>query len=267
MLQGLERILLISIHTHLKYSTREPCSLLLQIEAAQEDTQRCEANLRTIQPDIDWRVIAGEEDIGFRRWGVVDGTFDCTYQAQVRVERPDVQLETLRATDFGTLPNDVTKFLMPSRYCYPEDFLEFVPRQFGSLPGGRLIAGMSNWIKDHFTYDICASSGSTTATDSFNARAGVCRDYAHVLIAMSRSVGIPARLVSAYGPNVLPQDFHAVAEVFLDGYWHLVDPTGMTQASEIVRIGVGRDAADVSFMTSYGYMEMIKQSVQVSRIA
>ncbi len=207
---------MISIHTHLKYSTREPSSLLLQIEAAQDDTQHCETSLSTVQPNTEWREIAGEEDIGVRRWGVVDGTFEYTYQTQVRVDRPDVLLETLGVTDFGKLPNDVTKFLMPSRYCYPEDFLEFVPRQFGSLSGGRLIAGISDWIKEHFTYDIFASSGTTTATDSFNARAGVCRDYAHVLIAMSRSVGIPARVASAYGPYVSPQDFHAVAEVFLD---------------------------------------------------
>ena len=63
-----------------------------------------------------------------------------------------------------------------------------------------------------------------------------------------------------------PQDFHAVAEVYLEGQWHLVDPTGMAKASEIARIGVGRDAADVSFMTSYGSMSLKKQAVNVSRI-
>ena len=82
--------------------------------------------------------------------------------------------------------------------------------------------------------------------------------YAHTLIAMSRSVGIPARIVSAYAPNVVPQYFHAVVDVFLDGNWHLIDPTGMAQIREIVRIGVGRDAADISFMSSYGWMELKK---------
>lgn len=75
---------------------------------------------------------------------------------------------------------------------------------------------------------------------------------------MSRSVGIPARIVSAYAPNVVPQYFHAVVDVFLDGNWHLIDPTGMAQIREIVRIGVGRDAADISFMSSYGWMELKK---------
>ena len=82
---------------------------------------------------------------------------------------------------------------------------------------------------------------------------------------MARSVGIPARIVSAYAPEVTPQDFHALTEVFLDGAWHMVDPTGMAQVPEVVRIGVGRDAADISFMTSYGFMELKNQSVLVNR--
>ena len=126
---------------------------------------------------------------------------------------------------------------------------------------------MSNWIKDHFTYDNSASDCSTTAADSFASRAGVCRDYAHVLIAMARAVGIPARIVSAYAANVVPQDFHAVAEIYLDGRWHLIDPTGMAQPTEIVRIGVGRDAADISFMTSYGFVELKKQVVSVEMVS
>ena len=88
-----------------------------------------------------------------------------------------------------------------------------------------------------------------------------------MLIAFARAAGIPARFVSAYAPNVTPQDFHAVAEVYLEGGWHLIDATGMAQASDIARICVGRDAADASFMTSYGWMELREQSVDVRRVA
>lgn len=215
---------------------------------------------------MDWTNVSGEERIGIRRWGRVQDVLDCTYQTQVRVDRPDVALLALAATPYNALPSDVIKFLMPSRYCHPEDFLDFSPKRFGHLAGGPLIDAMSAWINDRFTYDIGASNASTTATNSYHARAGVCRDYAHTLIAMARSVGIPARIVSAYAPDVAPQDFHAVVEVFLDGAWHLVDPTGMAKAPEIIRIGVGRDAADISFMTSYGWMELKKQTVTVTRV-
>ena len=258
--------MLISIQTHLVYSAALPCDLLLQIEAVHDAVQDCQETEFTVLPDVESHVVQGEEQVGQRRWIRFDREFDCKYQTQVRVDRPAVTLEPLISRPVRSIPSEVIKFLMPSRYCHPEDFFEFVPNQFGRQSGGCLIVAMSEWIKDHFTYGDGVSDASTTATDSFAKRAGVCRDYAHVLIAMSRAVGIPARFVSAYAPDVEPPDFHAVVEVYLEGRWHLVDPTGMARAPEIVRIGVGRDAADVSFMTSYGRMELIRQSVQVSRI-
>lgn len=257
--------MLISIEVRLVYSAEQPCNLLLQIEANEGPLQTCENTKLSVEPDVAWSVVTGEEGLGKRRWGIVEGLFDCTYQTQVHVTRPAVVLEGLEPTPFAAIPDDVTKFLMPSRYCHPEDFLEFVPKQFGKLRGGNLIAAMSAWINENFTYDSSASHGATNASHSFAERAGVCRDYAHVLIAMARSVGIPARIVSCYAPDVSPQDFHAVAEVFLNDTWHLVDATGMAEAPEIVRIGVGRDAADVSFMTSYGWMALKKQSVRMTR--
>ena len=87
-----------------------------------------------------------------------------------------------------------------------------------------------------------------------------------MLITFARAAGIPARFVSVYGADVTPQDFHAVTEVYLSGAWHLVDATGMAKPAEMVRIGVGRDAADTSFMTSYGWMNLVEQSVEVRRI-
>jgi transglutaminase-like putative cysteine protease len=146
-------------------------------------------------------------------------------------------------------------------------FLDFVSGQFGDRKGGALIAAMGAWINDNFTYDGAASFSGTTATDSFNTLTGVCRDYAHMLITFSRAAGIPARFVSVYAPDVKPQDFHAVVEVYLDGKWHLVDPTGMAGPEQIARICVGRDAADASFMTSYGWIELVEQSVIVERVA
>lgn len=257
--------MIILVETHLIYTAVNPCSLLLQIEAAQTADQTVTKG--GLVTDHAGHIIAGEDDIGVRRWLRNEGVFECTYTAQVEVNRSVVTFDMLSVTPFTALPSDVVKYLMPSRYCHPEEFLGFANDHIGPLSGGPLIAAMSDWITANFAYDNSASHAGTTAADSFAARAGVCRDYAHVLISMARASGIPARYVSVYAPDVTPQDFHAVAEVFLDGHWHLVDPTGMAQAPEIVRIGVGRDAADVSFLTSYGWIEFKKQSVQVSRIA
>lgn len=257
--------MIIHVQTHLIYTAQSPCTLLLQIEAAQTADQTVlVGDLVTGEAG---HVITGEDGIGVRRWLRTDGLFDCTYDAQIKVDRPAVFFDALSMTPLAALPDDVVKYLMPSRYCHPEDFLGFASEHIAPLSGGPLIAAMSGWITANFTYDNGASHAGTTATNSYTARAGVCRDYAHVLISLARASGIPARYVSAYAPDVTPQDFHAVAEVFLDGAWHLVDPTGMAQAPDIVRIGIGRDAADVSFLTSYGWIELKKQSVLVSRVA
>ena len=82
---------------------------------------------------------------------------------------------------------------------------------------------------------------------------------------MARAAAIPARYASVYAPDVSPPDFHAVAEVFLGGAWHLVDATGMARPEEIARIGVGRDAADSSFLSSFGLAELVNQLVTVTR--
>lgn len=109
------------------------------------------------------------------------------------------------------------------------------------------------------------SDENTMASDTYLARQGICRDYAHVLIALARAADIPARFASVYAPSVEPPDFHAVAEVYLGGAWHLVDPTGMAQADEMAVIGVGRDAADVAFMNIHGMSELVSQNVSVKR--
>jgi len=123
---------------------------------------------------------------------------------------------------------------------------------------------MRDWIESHLSYVPGSSNASTTALETYVSRAGVCRDYAHLLISMARASAIPARFASVYGLGVEPQDFHAVAEVFLDNTWYLVDPTGMSEAERMVKIGVGRDAADVSFLTCFGSATLQSQQVKVS---
>ncbi|MHA6262429.1 transglutaminase-like domain-containing protein [Arenibacterium sp. CAU 1754] len=212
------------------------------------------------------RQLEGEDAIGVRRWVSIGEQLDCYYESQVEVVRPSIDLSQLQETPRDQLPGSVIQYLMPSRYCQSDLFQEFTAAQFGGLTGGACVLSMNDWVASNFCYDIFTSNPGTTATDSFAALRGVCRDYAHVLIALVRAVGIPARFVSVYAPDVEPQDFHAVVEVFLEGDWHLVDPTGMAQPTDIVRICVGRDAADASFLTSYGVLSLQEQSVQVQRM-
>jgi transglutaminase-like putative cysteine protease len=152
---------------------------------------------------------------------------------------------------------------MPSRYCPSDEFQTFVAAEFGHLSGGAQIAAMRDWIERSFQYVPGVSNAQTTAMDSFVQRQGICRDYAHVLVTLARAATIPARFASVYAPGVTPPDFHAVAEVYLDGAWHLVDPTSMATPHDIVRIGIGADAANVAFLNIFGQAEFVAQSVSV----
>ena len=106
----------------------------------------------------------------------------------------------------------------------------------------------------------------TAAERTFVDRAGVCRDFTHLGITLSRALGIPARAVSAYALQLAPPDFHAIFEVFLENNWWLIDPTRLAPIEGIVRIGSGRDASDIAFLTSDKQCQVLRQTIAVSSV-
>ena len=182
------------------------------------------------------------------------------------IDRPLLDLATLPATPPHQVAADAVPYLLPSRYCESDRFEGFIQHDFAGLSGGALAAALCAWVRDNLDYASNSSTGETTALATFASCSGVCRDFAHLLVALARAGGIPARCVSAYAPGVDPPDFHAVAELWLDGGWHLVDATGMAHANEIARVAVGRDATDIAFMTVFGTAQLVEQSVTVVRL-
>lgn len=254
----------INVNVHLNYRFSGPTDLLLQIEIADTIDQRLQfCNLETSDVECFARV-AAEDGIGERLWLRTDGELWCDYSARVIIDRTAPDISALPAVAPHLLPGDAVRYLMPSRYCPSNEFQSYVAAEFADLQGGARIAAIRDWINEAFSYVPGSSNAQTTALDSFVQRQGICRDYAHVMIAMARASTIPARFVSVYAPGVSPPDFHAVAEVYLDGTWHLVDPTGMASADSIARIGVGPDAAGVAFLSVFGQATFLNQTVSVT---
>lgn len=255
----------LQIDAHLVYDLTAPAGLLMQLEVAAIAGQSVLSSDLTTSPlEHDARVPA-EAALGTRHWMRARDRFEARYGARVDVTRPDPDLAALAATPTHLLTAEATSFLMPSRYCESDLFEPIVAAEFGDLAGGPLVAAIRDWVGGAFAYVPGSSDAHTTARDSYMARRGICRDYAHVVVAMARAGGIPARCVSVYAPDVDPPDFHAVAEVWLDGAWHLVDATGMARPSDIAVIGVGRDAAEISFLTVMGAATLVEQAVTVRR--
>ena len=252
---------MLTIEAKLSYQLDAPADLLLQVELARMSGQDVHRDSLSTTPVEEFRRIPAEAALGTRAWMRAEGRLDVTYAAEVAVSRPDPDFAALRGAAPRTLTGEATPYLMPSRYCPSDEFQAFVAAEFEGLGGGPLVAALRDWIEDRFSYVPGSSGSDTSARDTFVQRRGVCRDYAHVLITLARAGGVPARMVSCYAPDVDPPDFHAVTEVWLDGAWHLVDATGMAKAGEMAVIGVGRDAADVSFLTVFGRATLIEQSV------
>ena len=257
----------LGIEVELDYALAKPADVLLQVEVAALPDQRIEAEALTIWSDTPIRAAPGEDGVGQRCWIHADGRMQATYRATVAVERRPVMLDGLGATPPRGVPGALTGYLMPSRYCQSDRLEGFVQRRFAGLAGGRLAAALAAWVAEAISYRGDGSTGTTTALDTFAMRAGVCRDFAHLTVALARAGGIPARCVSAYAPGVDPPDFHAVAELWLDGGWHLVDATGMARAEELAVVAAGRDATDIAFMTIWGRATLQRQSVRVTRLA
>lgn len=146
-------------------------------------------------------------------------------------------------------PADRVTYLRPSRYC-PSDLLAVTAaRLFGTLAGRELVDAVVAWVAAQTRYVPGVSGPTDGALDTLLAGQGVCRDFAHLVAALLRARGVPARVVSVYAPGLSPMDFHAVVEAALDGRWHLVDATGLAPRPAMVRIATGRDAADTAFLT------------------
>lgn len=150
-----------------------------------------------------------------------------------------------------------------SRYCPSDEMAEYATREMSAyLDADDLADRIASWVFERTAYDGGVSGPGDTAVDTLLAGRGVCRDFAHLTIAMCRALEIPSRLASVYAPGLVLMDFHAVVEVWRNGQWDVLDPTRLAPRSSLVRIATGRDAADTAFAaTISGDVELIDVEV------
>ena len=128
---------------------------------------------------------------------------------------------------------DLSMYLRPSRYAEADKFYGFAATEFGNyIDSATLLEKVSLWVGTRLNYVPGSSDPIDGAVDTLLAGAGVCRDFAHLVVALLRAVNVPARVVSVYAPGLYPMDFHAVAEAFVDGQWRVVDGTLLGAAAD-----------------------------------
>lgn len=157
---------------------------------------------------------------------------------------------------------DLVTYLRPSRYCESDSLLPTARSEFRGLTGHDLLTAVTLWVWERVSYVPGSSLVTDGAARTLMARRGVCRDYAHLVIALLRALDVPARMVSVYAPGLAPMDFHAVAEAYVDGSWWIVDATRLAPRQSMLRIATGRDAADIAFLTNHwADLKLIKLDV------
>ncbi|HYP46083.1 MAG TPA: transglutaminase family protein [Propionibacteriaceae bacterium] len=147
---------------------------------------------------------------------------------------------------------DLIGYLRPSRYCESDSLAPTAAAEFAGLQDQKLLAAVSDWVENRLTYAAGSSLPTDGAVRTFLARQGVCRDFAHLSIALLRALNVPARLASVFAPGLSPMEQHAVCEAYVDGGWYVVDATRLAPRQSLLRVATGRDAADTAFLTSLG---------------
>jgi transglutaminase-like putative cysteine protease len=252
----------------LHYEVFAPTTFVLNVHAAQTPQQSVRDEAVDVTPAAAWRVDT-EPASGNRllRLSASPGPFDVRYRATVDVTQCLADPHGIVAGPIDELPVGVLPYLLASRYCQVDAVQSLAWREFGDMaPGYEQANAACRYVNSRVEFRLGTSTIATSALETLDQRAGVCRDFVHVAIAMLRALNYPARFVTGvdYGaPQALgPPDFHSYVEAYIGDRWWLFDPTGITPLTGLIRIGTGRDAADVAFATMFGRVQGTMPTVQ-----
>jgi len=206
------------------------------------------------------------------RFALAAGSSQLTYEAELKIAQPaDLIAPATPETPVGELPDEVLSFVMPSRFCLPDELGHEAWQRFGSIePGWGRVQTIVDYVHDQLEFTVGSSNPWTTAVDAYRARQGVCRDFAHLAITFCRALNIPARYVFGYIPDIGvpvdgPMDFAAWFEAYLDGHWHTFDARNNVPRTGRVVVGRGRDAVDVALITSFGPLTLTGFEVRAAQ--
>ena len=155
--------------------------------------------------------------------------------------------------DVQNLPDNVLTYLLPSRYCESDKFIDLGQQIVaGVLPGYDQVAAIEQWIRNNIRFNPDSPHFQLSAVEVNQQREGVCRELAHLGIALCRGLCIPARMVVGYLHELQPMDFHAWFEAYVNGKWYTFDPTQSQPRGGRVTVAYGHDAADVAIFNQFG---------------
>ena len=257
----------------LDYQVASPgCDFIFNIHAARTARQQVLDESLQLSQNLAYTVDTDPVSLNrYLRLSAAPGPLRVSYTATVDLHHHRADPAQIAEVPVARLPTSVLGYLYPSRYCQSDRLGRMAMREFGQRwQGYGRVQGIRDWVQQHTVYTPNTSNSNTSAVDTLLETVGVCRDFAHLMIAMCRAVNIPARFTTGidYGadPTLGPTDFHAYVEAWLGDRWYLFDPSGTAIPMGFVRFGTGRDAADVAFATIFGPVTASPPRIQIQAI-
>jgi transglutaminase-like putative cysteine protease len=258
----------------LKYDVRQAgCDFIFNVQAARTPHQRViSERLEIDQPVAHRGFVDAQTGTRFLRLRANEGPLRVYCESVLELLHHRETAANLGEVAICDLPAATLPYLYPSRYCQSDRLLKFAFGEFGSLNQGySRVQAIRDWVQGHVDFVSGTSDGNTSAIDTLVTKQGVCRDFAHLMIALCRAVNIPARFATGmdYGadPALGPPDFHAYVEAYVGNRWYLFDPSGTAIPMGFVRLATGRDAADCAFSSIFGSVEWKTPIVEIDAIA
>lgn len=253
------------VTSHLEYDVRSPSTFIFNIHALRtknqtvlEETLSLDPFFRTVE------INSSASENRFLRLDVDRPTnLRLVYTATVESYFQILDMKLLNTMAMVQLEGNILPYLFPSRYCQSDKLFKLAQDKFGKIENvyGKVLA-INDWIFNNVEYLSGSTNSQTSAFDTVTERAGVCRDFAHLGIALCRALSIPARYFTGYSYQLNPQDFHACFEAYIGGQWIIFDATKLSPLNGLVKIATARDAADASVASIFGNVE--STYVQVS---
>ncbi|CAM4247049.1 Transglutaminase-like superfamily protein [Pedobacter westerhofensis] len=207
---------------------------------------------------------------GEKRFKIIEipeaGDVSITYKAIVENEFRIIPAERLDDVPISLMPASALNYLNPSRYCQSDRLYRFAYHQFGSHQHAyQKVMAIRDWIYTNVQYGGFTTA-QTSAYDTITEQIGVCRDFAHLGVALCRALTIPARYFTGYAYHLTPQDFHACFEAYLGGHWVVIDATKLAPLNGLIKIATGVDAVDTAFASIFGNLQFVNMSVSTASL-
>lgn len=249
------------------------CDFVFNIHAAHTQRQRVMSETLHLSQPLP-ATVETDQATGNRylRVKAQPGALKVGYDATIDLHHHVAEPGGIGEVPVARLPLNVLGYVYPSRYCQSDRLHRFAIREFGQLwQGYGRVQAIRDWVLQRTAFTSNSSNSESSAVDTLLGTMGVCRDFAHLMIALCRAVNIPARFTTGidYGadPALGPPDFHAYVEAYVGDRWYLFDPSGTAIPMGFVRFGTGRDAADVAFATIFGAVKSSAPRISIEAIA